>query len=98
MLQWTYTKPLGYQAPVTVGDISGSLMLDNDMVLITLCTLNEEWMYSCGRALHTDDLKARAEEIEEKFTIGPDDTMEDLAIKSRETFNALTPQEKHVGN
>lgn len=98
MLQWTYTKPLGYQAPVTVGNISGSLMIDSDMILITLCTPNEELMYSFGRALHTDDLKARADEIGEKFTIDPDTTMEDLAIKSMETFNALTLQEEHVGN
>ena len=98
MLQWTYTKPLGYQAPVTVGDISGSLMIDSDMILITLCTPNEELMYSFGRALHTDDLKARADEIGEKFIIDPDATMENLAIKSMETFNALTLQEEHVGN
>ena len=98
MLQWTYTKPLGYQASVTVGNISGSLMIDSDMILITLCTPNEELMYSFGRAVHTDDLKARADEIGEKFTIDPDATMEDLAIKSIETFNALTLQEEHVGN
>ena len=71
MLQWTYTKPLGYQAPVTVGDISGSLMIDSDMILVTLCTPNEELMYSFGRALHTDDLKARADEIGEKLIINP---------------------------
>ena len=98
MLQWTFTKPLGYQAPVTVGDISGSLMLDSDMILITLCTPNEELTYSFSRALHTEDLQTRAEEIGEKFIINPDDNLKDLAIRTMETFNALTLQEEHVGN
>lgn len=96
MLQWTYTKPLGYQAPVTVGDISGSLMIDSDMILITLCTPNEELMYSFGRAVHTDDLKARADEIGEKFTINPDDDLQNLALRAMETFTALTLQEKQA--